>query len=192
MLVSNGNHKIGKDTIIFNITSATDCVGRKLNLCQIPDKCYAMKAERMYKQVLPYRRRQTDYWNSNSAQVIAENFMYEINRHKKTPIKYVRLGESGDFRAQEDIDKFIEIGKIFLEERPDIVLYCFTSRSDLDFSERTENMVVNGSGFMLDNSFTVRQKDEEIPETAKLCAGNCRICDLCKHKTHADIRVTVH
>ena len=40
--VRNGNSKIGKDTFILNITSATDCPTKKLGLCKIPKLCYAL------------------------------------------------------------------------------------------------------------------------------------------------------
>ena len=122
--VSNGNLKIGKDTLIYNITPAKECESRKLGMCQIPDKCYAMKAERLYKAVLPYRTRQMEYWDSHTALEIAGDFLFELNRKRKTPIKYVRIGECGDFRNQDDVDKIFGVADIlnFTDSQPEKTL----------------------------------------------------------------------
>jgi len=190
--------KVGKDTFIFNITSATECPSRPLGLCQIPDKCYAMKAERMYKQNLPYKIRQTKYWDENTPGKIALDFDQKIghlNAYRKKRggelIKYVRIGESGDFRNQEDLDKAFKFAMYLSKLQSDVIIYGFTARSDLDFSKRPENYVINGSGFMIDNSFNVAPKSE-LDKYENVCAGNCRNCDLCKHKLGLDIYVGIH
>lgn len=73
LTLSNGNTKIGPDTMVLNLTSATDCPSRRLGLCQLdnPADCYALKAERhYYTTVLPYRRRQAAYWANNTKALI--------------------------------------------------------------------------------------------------------------------------
>ena len=78
--VSMGNLKIGKDTIIFNMGSATECPSRKNGMCKLGNKCYAIKAEISYPDCKPYRDRQKSYWlNSDIGQIISD-FQYMINR----------------------------------------------------------------------------------------------------------------
>lgn len=185
VLVSNGNRKIGKDTVILNITSAHDCVSDKKGLCKISHKCYAKKAEKQYKAVLPYRRRQEVQWDTMSGQQLAEAINDLVSR-KRSPVKYLRFSESGDFRAQKDVNKLIQ-----LAENTDLIVYGYTARSDLDFSKRPSNMIVNGSSFMVDNSFTPITK-EEAPNHDLVCGGDCSVCDWCKKAGNDDIRVVIH
>ncbi len=89
--ISNGNKKIGNDTLIFNMNSATDCPSKRLGLCDIEGgKCYAMKAEKQYPAVLPYRRKQQRYWEEYAADEIANELAALIKR-KRSPIKYIRF-----------------------------------------------------------------------------------------------------
>ncbi len=187
MKISNGNMKIGKDTLIINITSATDCPSKRLGLCRVYTKCYAMKAERLYPHCLPYRREQTYQWDNNSAAELADLIILEAYKHKHNKIKYLRFSEAGDFRNQEDVDKMSAVADILIKH--DIRVYGYTARRDLDFSKISRNMVVNGSDFMLSNSFTAVPKTKPLP---LMCPGNCRTCTLCKSANGLKIGVALH
>lgn len=186
MEVSKGNHKLGKDTLIFNMGPATDCPSRQAGFCKVPDICYAMKAERMYKQSLPYRRRQAEYWKNSSAEKIAADLNSHLRRKFKVPVSYVRFNESGDFYGQEDVEKLKEVAR-----RVPVTIYGFTARSDLQFEGLPDNLVINGSSFMVDNSFTA-VPESEVREGDVVCAGDCRNCDLCKNKNGNNIKVVYH
>lgn len=186
MLVSNGNRKIGDDTLILNMTSATDCPSKALGLCKIPGICYAMKAERQYPQVLPYRRAQTLQWDKMTAGEIGAGLM-AIVRAARHEIKYVRFSEAGDFRTQADVDKMSELAEYL--NTFNIRVYGYTARQDLDFSRISSNMIVNGSGFKVSNNF------QAVPKTQPLqlmCPGNCRSCSLCKTSNNLTIGVAFH
>lgn len=185
MLFSIGNRKIGRDTAIFNITSAADCQADKLGLCKISDKCYAKKAEKMYKDCLPYRNRQTKFWDNTNIETFIETFKYNVLTRN---IKYLRFQESGDFRTQSDVQKLSEIAN---ELKGIVKCYTYTARYDLDFSNVSENLVINGSGFMVDNCFYVIHNESEMIDKF-LCCGNCRICNLCKRKSGIKIAVKIH
>lgn len=189
MLVSRGNHKLGTDTLILNITSAADCMSRKLGLCALGTKCYAMKAERMYKAVLPYRSKQTEYWDQNHPATIAMDLWKEVSRTTKQPIKYIRISEAGDFRDQADVDKLIKIAEIL--GAIDVTLYGYTARKDLAFGKCPSNLIMNGSGFMIHNSFTAVPK-VSLAQHKVTCAGNCRGCNLCKIRGKLAIKVGIH
>lgn len=189
MLVSVGNHKLGKDTLIINMTSAADCPSKALGLCKIGKKCYAAKAETQYPAVLPYRRRQASYWDSTGPIKIAADLREELGRHTKNPIRYIRISEAGDLRSQEDVTKWFIIADLL--ESTGVKLYGYTARADLSFEGAPANLVFNGSGFMLGNSFTPVDP-KTLVNYQVVCAGDCRICDLCKTAGNLDIKVGLH
>ncbi len=190
-LFSFGNTKLPKTTAIFNITPARDCPSQKLGLCQLKDakKCYALKAERMYKQVIPFRERQKLFWENCTI----DEFVNELNKCKKK-VTHLRLNESGDFRNQDDVEKANKIAEKL--RVIGIVTYCYTARKDLDFSKAT-TLVVNGSGFMVDNNFSVGYTEDELLEyvgTSKMfvCVQNCSICRICTKKGNKFIKIRLH
>jgi hypothetical protein len=148
-----------------------------------------MKAERMYKAVLPYRRRQAEYWDKNGPIKIASDLREELGRHTKSPIKFIRISEAGDFRAQADVTKLYIIADLLVNTG--VIIYGYTARKDLRFPGGTPNLVLNGSGFMLDNMFTATDP-KLLKNYQVVCAGNCRICSLCKAAGKQDIKVGLH
>ncbi len=187
--LSCGNQKIGKDTLIINITSATNCMSAKLGMCQLlnTNKCYALKAERQYPSVLPYRQAQTIQWDRYNVQGLADRILKTAcSSRRKIRIKYLRFSEAGDFRKQADVDKMSALADYLAPHG--IKVYGYTARKDLDYSHLSPNMVVSGSGFMVSNQFTAVSK----PSGKHVCAGNCRVCNLCKHNGHKSIGVKLH
>jgi len=186
MDISNGNKKIGNDTLIINFTPATTCPSKQLGLCKVCSICYAMKAERMYKQVLPYRQRQEVYWDNTPVVTIAKDLQQEIAlRHGR--IKYIRFSEAGDFKDQTSLDKLKMLAELIKDLG--VTVYGYTARKDLDFSNLPENLVINGSSFMVSNSFTAVKQPGP---TDIVCPGNCRECSMCKSSKGLDIKVKVH
>ena len=61
--------------------------------------------------------------------------------------------------------------------------YVYTARKDLDFTEAIKhNLTVCGSGFKkegMSTNFEFLEKGHPVPKGAKVCAGDCRICDMC-------------
>ena len=187
-LLSFGNSKVGNDTAIFNMNPAFSCPSEKLNLCEHAKYCYAKKAERIYPQTLPYRERQETYWDSIDVKTFVEEFTTAIKK-KKTTIKYLRFSESGDFKSQADVDKLSAIA----EELKDIVVvYTYTARKDLDYTNISENLVVNGSGFMVSNNFYIINKKGDETAKSLVCNGSCIECRLCKMAKGRNIAVIKH
>ena len=174
--VSNGNSKIGNDTFILNITSATDCPTKKLGLCRIPKYCYALQPELRWKRALPYRREQTKIFDSLPPKEIAKQITV-LAKGKQKKVKYLRIHESGDFRTQGDITKISKIADYLKKEG--IRVYGYTARTDLNYDKISDNLVLNGSYFMVDNEFI---PVKEYSENSIKCATDCRICNLCKEK----------
>jgi hypothetical protein len=182
-LVSFGNKKLPKSTVIFNMGAAMSCPSEKLGLCQavIDGKvvCYALKAERLYPNVKPYRDRQEDFWKGVDPWEFAGQLL-AINALRRNKIEALRINESGDFWGQECIAKAEVIASILRLHGIDT--YVYTARRDLDFSGVKE-LVVNGSGFRkegITNVFQFLAKGENVPKGFAVCPGDCRICVRCR------------
>jgi hypothetical protein len=187
-LLSFGNSKVGADTAIFNMNAAFDCPSEKLGLCPHAKSCYAKKAERIYPQTLPYRRKQEIYWDSTDVDTFVAEFLVAIKNKKKTPIKFLRISESGDFKSQEDLEKLNLIAE---KLKGIVVVYTYTARKDLNYDNLSENLIVNGSGFMVSNNFYVINKvGDEFDKF--VCPGACLTCNLCKKSRNRNIAVLKH
>ena len=192
MEVSFGNNKLDKNIAIFNMNSATDCPSEKLGLCDVCDICYAKKAEKQYKAVLPYRRRQEEYWDSVTAQKFVDDLMekstYKAGAKKgQLKIKFLRLSEAGDFKTQLDLDKADTIAGLL--RKRGVMMYCYSARSDLDISG-VKYLTINGSGWMAHNNFKIGKNLTE--DDGILCRGDCGPCTLCVHKRGITINVESH
>jgi hypothetical protein len=205
---SIGNKKIGKDTLIFNMGSATHCPSKLKGLCDID--CYAKKAEVQYPAVLPARDHQEQYWLKTSASTIV-NDIKKVVKSKRTPIKYVRVNEAGDLHSEACLHKLIMIA----EALPDLKFYTYTHRQDL-IDDNTHNfmpsnLVLNTSNFKRQglNQFkavrvetkfrSYQAKAKEIKAELKTisksnfnCGGDCSKCSLCKVNHSKDIFVAYH
>ena len=182
-LFRKGNKKVGKDTLIFNMCSATDCPSEKLGLCSICTKCYAKKAERQYPAVLPFRRRQEKAWESVSVKEFVEAFLSVAKG-----IKYFRFSESGDFKSQKDVTKMVSIAKSLAKHG--IITYGYSARKDLNFRALKKVAVLNGSGFMGNNQF--KPVKEFSGNNPKCNGSDCSICKLCKISLGKQIEVLEH
>jgi len=131
-IVKFGNLKLPKTTMIFNMSSATDCPSRRLGLCEYEDICYAKKPEMIYPKVLPYRRRQEGYWLFTDADKIVLD-CYRLLLRKNHNVDAFRFNESGDFHSQDCVEKLDYVAR-HLSDRLGIITYGYTARNDLDFS----------------------------------------------------------
>ena len=192
--LSYGNTKLPKTTAIFNMGSAIDCPSDKLGLCQLANssQCYAKKAEKMYKQVLPYRRAQAKYWLECTPSLYFFDFLTAINR-KRNPIRALRFNESGDFYSQACVDKLSKIADLLATIK--VKVYTYTARRDLDYSNISDNLTVNGSGYMADNMFIAlpaKLYDKSDKKGFIPCPMDCNKCSLCTRKAGKVIAVKMH
>lgn len=204
--LSNGNAKVGPDTLIFNMTSATDCPSAKLGLCQLQDcaKCYALKAERLYTGCLPYRRRQAAYWADTHWNVIAKDFIGVLKRFPSlSRVKYIRFSECGDFRNQNDVYKLNTLAyTVNMHIRKPLIWYGYTARRDLDFSS-SRHLLVKGSGHDNGNNGKVivrkltpaqkKRKTLTLDGVKHLvCPGKCYGCKICKTRITTPLVIALH
>lgn len=141
-LISTGNRKIAKNTAIFNLCSGTDCPMKNDCFYGITKKCYALKAERLYKDCLPYRRRQAAYWTETPIDTRI-NDMVEFFRRKKA-IKYFRINESGDIASIQDL-KDLDAIAAALKAAYGIKTYTYTHNLEVLSKYTPTSIVVNVS-----------------------------------------------
>lgn len=191
---TRGNMKIDTNTIIFNMSPGTDCPSDKLGLCPYGKlggngTCYDLKAERMYKSVLPFRVTQTSLWLEHSA----ADFIQAITNIQDKAIKkieYFRVNVAGDFHSAECIDKLNEIAvKIKLIG---IETYTYTHRYDLikNLHQKDLAFTLNVSDIQI-NDFNVFKATKDITGKKLICKGSkihkcmdkCRLCSVNHGKT---------
>jgi hypothetical protein len=192
-LISDKNSKVPYP--IVNMNPATVCPSKALGLCKLCNVCYAMKAEIQYPACLPYRQRQEKYWDNCTADQFVSEFMGYANRKRK-PVTTLRMSEAGDFKGQADVNKLGEVANGLKDNG--ITTYCYTAREDLDLSKRGK-LVINGSGFMVDNCFTGVKGAKEAAAAkraegfrAMVCGGDCSKCNACTKSRGMYIFVEIH
>ena len=72
---------------------------------------------------------------------------------------------------------------------PNLVFYGYTHRAGLNYDKKPKNVVLNGSGFMIDNNF----KTVKAYSTGALqCDGECFGCSYCKEAKGKVIEILEH
>jgi hypothetical protein len=205
--ISWGNNKVSKSVGIFNMNSATDCPNAEstendqtdTGVCQVPwESCYAHKAENVYPQTLPYRRRQQYLWDSLSAEEWAGAFKSLVSR-KRNSVTAVRFSEAGDFRNEQDIQKVERIAQMLSTDGIDV--YTYSASHKLDWSE-AENFTVNQSNELADYGdrlFTALPEGSDLPEDTVWCPYDksdgdikCGECKLCINPEGPDVAIELH
>jgi len=209
--ISAGNKKVSKTTAIFNMNSAHDCPNygtresgeSHTGYCQVPkDKCYAAKTENIFKDSLPYRRRQEYLWDCIGAERFAKAFK-SLNSRKRNKFDSIRFSEAGDFRSNADI---IRVNRI--AELVDIPVYTYSASHKLNW-DLAEYFTVNASNDRAeygDRRFMAIPESGEKPESAVWCPNSvqqkngvsaedrikCGECRLCVNEEGPDVAINIH
>lgn len=205
--ISWGNNKIANHVAIFNMNSATDCPNAdstesdqsETGVCQVPwESCYAHKAENIYPNTLPYRRRQEYLWDCLDADTWARAFLSIVER-KRNPVTAVRFSEAGDFRHRGDIVKVNRIAEILSQAGIDT--YTYSASHKLDWSE-SEHFTVNQSNGLADygdRRFTALPEGSDLPDGMVWCPYDltdgerkCGDCRLCINPEGPDVAIELH
>jgi len=169
--------------LIWNLPSQETCP-KSTEECR--KWCYAKKAERIYPQVLPFRR--DNLWHSKTRSFVLNMFNIISNHIKRdrTKPEQVRIHESGDFYNQDYLNDWIELSKQF----PKQIFYAYTKSYHLDFSKRPKNFIVllsddNKKLSKYNNKFdgiaSVSNKID-LKSSSWNCLGDCKICTYCYSK----------
>ena len=178
--IAFGNKKLPKTTAIYNIGTWFLCPGRLNGFCELHQECYA-KCREVMGSVISSRLNNYYFWKTNNAEKIAMFISYSIKAEllKGNEVNLLRFNEVGELENEDDLKKMIEVSNI-VYERTGIKSYTYTHNRKLNFDVERPNLTICGSGFMVDNMFTVVKPEnyKEYIDThnAIECQQNCGDC----------------
>ena len=179
-----GNKKLPKTTAIYNIGCWFLCPGRLQGFCELHQECYAKKREVMG-SVINSRLNNYYFWKANSAETVAAFIVYSIKAEqlKGNKVNLLRFNEVGELENEEDLLKMIDISNI-VYSLCNVKSYTYTHNRNLNYNIERPNLTICGSGFMIDNCFTVVKPEDykeyvnnnncvECPQKCELCGSIC-------------------
>lgn len=190
--IKYGNKKLPKTTAIYNIGTWFLCPGRLQGYCELNDVCYA-KCREIMGSVIKSRLNNYLFWKTNDAETIAEFICYSIKLEtlKGNKINLLRFNEVGEIEDQQELEKMVKISNI-VYWKTGIKSYTYTHNRGLNYDIERPNLTICGSGFMVDNRFTV-VKPEDYKEYVNNnncveCPQNCEYCgSICSKKLGVEI-----
>lgn len=182
--ISFGNKKLPKTTAIYNIGTWFLCPGRLEGFCELHEVCYA-KCREIMGSVIQSRLNNYYFWKANSADKIAMFISYSImaEKMKGNPVNLLRFNEVGELEDQEDLVKMVKVSNI-VYNNTGVKSYTYTHNRQLNYNIERPNLTICGSGFMVDNRFTVVKPEDykeyvqdhnciECPQKCELCSSIC-------------------
>lgn len=190
--IAFGNKKLPKTTAIYNIGTWFLCPGRLNGFCELSTECYA-KCREVMGSVIQSRLNNYLFWKTNDAETIAKFISYSIKTEqlKGNNVNLLRFNEVGEIETQEELKKMIKISNI-VYLKTGIKSYVYTHNRGLNFDIERPNLTICGSGFMVDNKFTV-VKPEDYKEYVNNsncieCPQKCELCgSICSRKLGVEI-----
>lgn len=182
--ISFGNKKLPKTTAIYNIGCWFLCPGRLEGYCELHEVCYA-KCREIMGNVIQSRLNNYYFWKINDAETIAMFIVYSIKAEqlKGNQVNLLRFNEVGEIENEEDLLKMIDISNI-VYSLCNVKSYTYTHNRNLNYNIERPNLTICGSGFMVDNKFTVVKPEDykeyvnnnncvECPQKCELCGSIC-------------------
>ncbi len=192
--ITFGNKKVPKTTGIYNIGTWFLCEGRLSGFCELCEVCYT-KCREVMGSTIKSRLNNYYFWKSNDAKTIAMFISYSIQaesfKDKDNKINLLRFNETGEFENQDDLVKMRDVSNIVYEQTG-VKSYTYTHNRELDFNIDRPYLTINGSGFMVDNKFTVVKASEFERYTEEnncfKCPQKCEMCNsICSNKLGIEI-----
>lgn len=205
--ISFGNRKLvsNSETLFFiwNLPAVKTCPFRT-PLCE--KLCYAKKAERVYKAVLPSRMENLEASKSDS--FIAD--MINIIEKKLSTMKQkklvVRIHESGDFYNKAYAQKWIAIAFHFAMTDSRVTFICYTKSfpyfdgvtlpnnfslraSIWNDTEKKQVEIILRNGW---NIYTAVESFTENDSFEQCRCSDCATCSKCWNNSISDIRCEIH
>lgn len=187
--MANTNSKLGPRWACIAFESGWECSG--IN-CQCENICYAKHMEIVWPNKTQYIWQQFLWWclhsNEDRAAVIADWIM---SKRARKPRNGVRFCDTGDIPDQRTLDEMFETVrltcKILADHGYDTRgrFYVYSTRHDLDWSDKPVELVLNASNDTLfnmvpdANRFKAVNSFDEVPAGAYICSCNCKACDYC-------------
>lgn len=199
----NNNSKLGKHWLYLAFELAWMCSGEAHGGCQCPEYCYARRMENTYKGV---RTRVLKMMNAWEHTPFEEKVKFYTEWCKED--NGIRFCDTGDVTNQKLLDEIFELIRRVSDNlkeigiNPDGKFYIYSTRADLDWSNKPWELVLNASNKKLfelvpdANWYKVIDSWDDIPEDEKysdevrICNCNCKACNycaVCRNKTIYEI-----
>ena len=194
--LSAGNKKLPYNTLIFNIPAVLTCPF-KTSFCAA--KCYALKAERLYRNTRQARKNNYTMSRLDSFAEDIISAIHGINLKLPNLIKNFRIHESGDFYNQSYFNQWQSVAREF----PEIQFYAYTKSFFLNFEDKAPNLILIASFDQttslkhltyyeankkyFDKTFSIVEKT-----VAASCIQDCTQCNLCFTNTGRKENITVN
>ena len=191
--ITFGNKKLPKTTAIYNIGCWFLCPGRLNGFCELSTVCYA-KCREVMGSVIQSRLNNYYYWKNNNAEIIAAFISDSIKAEqlKGNKVNLLRFNEVGEIEDQQELEKMVKVSNI-VYALTGVKSYTYTHNNrNLNFNIPRPNLIINGSGFMVDNQFTVVKpegyKEYVNNNNCVECPQNCGDCgSICSKKLGVEI-----
>lgn len=197
-LLKTGNYKLGTNVAIFDLPSIVTCKYK----CK---DCYALKAERMYKQTRVMRAFHYEIIlqalkDINKREYLINYINVELRKHSLTyKLPVVRIHASGDLFSKEYLQLWLDI----IQQNKDIQFYTYTKQLDNKTIDYYNNMYSNFNivKSLIDDKYknygdldyiyglakTLQASNQEYAicmygiEDGHQCMGNCTACLRCSN-----------
>lgn len=182
--IAFGNKKLPKTTAVYNIGCWFLCPGRLEGYCELSTVCYA-KCREVMGSVIQSRLNNHYFWKNNDAETIAMFISYSIETEKLkgNNVNLLRFNEVGEIEDEKDLNKMIDVSNI-IYALTGVKSYTYTHNRNLNYDINRPNLTICGSGFMIDNKFTVVKPENyveyvdshdciECPQKCELCGSIC-------------------
>lgn len=198
-LRSETNSKLGNNWVLTAFELAWLCSGDAHGGCQCPEFCYAKRMEGTYKNTRTRVLKFMNAWKNHSFDEKVQYYTNIILNNKNG----IRFCDTGDVTNQALLDEIFKlVTSISIKLREDNInpigrFYIYSTRADLDWSNKPWELILNASNKELyekvpdANWFRVIKSFDEIEEQCKkdgirydtntlhICNCNCKACDYC-------------
>lgn len=194
----NNNKKLGKKWLYIAFQLAWVCSGDARGYCQCPDECYAKRMEITYKNVRDRVIRSVNGWQHATIDEKVDFYVnwisYRQNTYKRNGIRFCDTGDIPNQKLLDEVFEVVRRASQRLREKgldPIGRFYIYSTRHDLDWSNKPWELVLNASNEELFNKvpnanwFRVVESFDDIPEeykdpkTLHICNCNCKACNYC-------------
>lgn len=188
--LSNGNGKLSKDTLIFNLPAGKTCLGalfcksfavlgdngkRRIQDGEHTEfRCFAASSEVQYDAVFENRASNLEMVvDAIKHGIVVDLIHNSIQFHRTRNTKKVRIHESGDFFSLAYLNAWIEVAK----RNPDLQFYCYSKSLEFFMAkELPANFYMTASyggkfDYLIDEGFFTRYSKVFMTEEDANAAG---------------------
>lgn len=181
-----------------SLSISLNCYCSKKGYCNLCNKCYAKKSSNTYINSCLYNiAAEINFIKLPVDKIISDIETVILNA--KTPIKFIRFNEAGDFISYKHFKKANKIATYF-KNKYNIISYSYTHNIELEryITEINNSNIVINYSYDIKTDLSVKKciviNEQEIKNYVNdpnyiICTGSCTNCSYCKNQT--DKRIVI-